>query len=119
MFYVIYFKSAPPVRSMLGTGHAMAVQNNLDDVYYNTFCAGGVACGGAQTPEPSCGGRPPRRAPAARGRMRDRCACTRADCGIGPGPANCGRFDPPKGDTRGPRVRSCAADRIPPYIFSF
>ena len=37
------------MRSMLGTGHAMAVQNNLDDVYYNTFFAGGVACGGAQT----------------------------------------------------------------------
>jgi hypothetical protein len=41
------------MRSMLGTGHAMAVQNNVDDVYYDTFFAGGVACGGAQTPEPS------------------------------------------------------------------
>jgi hypothetical protein len=27
---------------MLGTGHDMAVQNNVDDVYYNTFFAGGV-----------------------------------------------------------------------------
>ena len=25
------------MRSMLGTGHAMAVQNNVDDVYYNTL----------------------------------------------------------------------------------
>jgi hypothetical protein len=24
---------------MLGTGHAMVVQNNVDDVYYNTFSA--------------------------------------------------------------------------------
>jgi hypothetical protein len=27
---------------MLGTGNAMAVQNNVDDVYYNTFFASGV-----------------------------------------------------------------------------
>ena len=40
------------MRGMLGTGHAMAAQNNVDSVYYNTFFAGGVACGGAQTPEP-------------------------------------------------------------------
>ena len=37
------------MRSILGTGQGMAVQNNVDGVYYNTLFAGGVACGGAQT----------------------------------------------------------------------
>ena len=42
MFYAINISSAPPMRSMLGTGHAMAIQNNVDGVYYDTFFAGGV-----------------------------------------------------------------------------
>ena len=36
LYVLCYTSSAPPMRSMLGTGHAMAVQNNVDGVYYNT-----------------------------------------------------------------------------------